>query len=105
LIIREDIKAIIALQYSTAPMKNVMKSTFKGGMRYTDLDSHKVEVDYGLNADNLYEFESGTYFVQYTNRQKKSAKSIVLNSHLKKISSFNVKPDTEVSIENLFINE
>ena len=37
LIIRKDNKAIVALQYSTQPMKNVMKSTVKGSMCYTDL--------------------------------------------------------------------
>lgn len=102
LIINEENKVIIALQYSTQPMKNVMKSTIGSSLCYTDLDLHKVEVDYSLNSDNLYEFESGTYHVQYTNRRKNTVKSVILNSHLKKtipLGGF----EAEKSIDKLFI--
>lgn len=103
LIIRENTKAIVALQYSTQPMKNVMRSKVKGGIRYTDLESHKVNVTYAINADNLYEFESGTYYVQYKNRLKNNSNSIILSSHLKKISPFDVLGSTEIQIDKLFI--
>ncbi len=102
LIIDENTKAIIALQYSTQPMNKVMKSTVKGGIRLTDLNSHKVEVNYVLNADNKYEFESGTYYVQYTNRSKNMTNSIILNSHLKRIPSIHLKLENKKTIEKLF---
>jgi|GEM_PF-1961865 len=103
MIICKESKAIVFLQFSTQPMKNVMKSTTKGGVRNTDLDSHKVEINYALNANNKYEFESGMYHVQYTNRWKNTTKSVVLNSSLKRIPTFDVQPGTEISIEKLFI--
>ncbi|MDR1402646.1 MAG: hypothetical protein LBJ60_02940 [Tannerellaceae bacterium] len=105
LIIREDTKAIVALIYSTQSMKNVMKSTTKGSMIYTNLDSHQVEINYSLNADNLYEFESGMYHVQYTNHRKNTFQSIILNSYLKKITSTNIETGSKIPVNELFIKE
>lgn len=105
LIIRKDNKAIVALQYSTQPMKNIMKSTVKGSMCYTDLDSHLVEINYALNSNYLYEFESGMYYVQYTNRRNNNTNSVILNSHLKRAGSLEVEPEVTTPLNKLFVDE
>ena len=91
LIIRKDNKAIVALQYSTQPMKNVMKSTVKGSMCYTDLNSHSVEINYALNSNYLYEFESGLYYVKYTNRRNNTTNSVILSSLINYGSNFSIE--------------
>ena len=103
LIIRKDNKAIVALQYSTQPMKNVMKSTVKGSMCYTDLDSHSVEITYALNSNYLYEFESGLYYVKYTNRRSNTTNSVILSSRLKTVQDLEVEPEIMKPIDKLFI--
>jgi hypothetical protein len=102
MIILKENKAIVALQHSIQSINSQIISKFEGKMRYTDLDLYKVEVNYELNDDNLYEFDSGLYHAQYTNRWGKNTKSIIFKSHLKRTMPFKIEEGTEKPINHLF---
>ena len=102
-IIEDDTKAILATHMTMYPLKKAMLSIVKRRKRFTDIDFIKQDVNYSLNAEGLYEFESGVQQEEYTNHIRKEKKRIAINSYLNKIDSTGIVFGTETPVNKFLM--